>query len=370
MERSPSHELFSAYTLPELRLLARLADIPLNHRATKRQVVDALVASGYRPRGNTDRTFLEEVKSCLFGYLDRLSIQPPHTVGRLSVNPVRGAGTGAHAEPLFAELNAGTIVISELASGARVPELSLSKSTVGSTILLEGEPLVGGHQDRILNVTIMLEGVGDVVLPVTCVEAGRWGFAGRRFSSSDYHSSYTSRSRLSSSTSASLRTGGRYRSDQSGVWRDIAFSLDETGTRSATSRMSDLFDQQRDTLRQYQKVFNATAGQIGYCAAIDGVPVAFETFGTEEIFAAYWPKLLNGLALEGLTTPDVLKRAKRASPFRGELIRDVLSAAVLESFPSVGVGQDIRITGDRCHGSALVRDNDVQHFVMHWRTPS
>jgi hypothetical protein len=132
--------------------------------------------------------------------------------------------------------------------------------------------------------------------------------------------------------------------------------------------MSDVFEQHQETLRQYQDSFESSTRQVGYCAAIDGNPVVFETFGTHHIFAAYWPKLLNGLALETLTSPAVLKRAIRPSPFSSDRIRDALSKSLVELFQSVGVGEDIRVTADGYHGSALIRDGHVEHWVMHWRT--
>jgi hypothetical protein len=60
----------------------------------------------------------------------------------------------------------------------QVPFLAITNLANVPILLVEGEMLVGGDQDRTMNVTVLCPPNEMTIVPVSCVEAGRWG--GRR----------------------------------------------------------------------------------------------------------------------------------------------------------------------------------------------
>ena len=54
-------------------------------------------------------------------------------------------------------------------------------------LIFDGEELIGAKQNRIVNTTLLI-GVGESVLPVSCVEHGRWSHRAGAFSSGDWAS--------------------------------------------------------------------------------------------------------------------------------------------------------------------------------------
>jgi hypothetical protein len=48
---------------------------------------------------------------------------------------------------------------------------------------VDGDELVGAKQNRILNLTILVGGEQKLVIPVTCVEQGRWRYRNPEFAS-------------------------------------------------------------------------------------------------------------------------------------------------------------------------------------------
>ena len=49
-------------------------------------------------------------------------------------------------------------------------------------LLLGGDTIIGGAQNRIINITILLKATAKTAIPVSCLEMGRWN-DGRRFAS-------------------------------------------------------------------------------------------------------------------------------------------------------------------------------------------
>ncbi len=369
MAESEIRKALDGYTVRELRILAELAGIPGRSELTKPKLIDTLIERGYRLSA-TDAAGPGARKADLkriLAVIEKVSLGPSQIAGRLTVVPVEADDFGSGATPLFEEIDAGTVHVEEAQEGGSVPELRVKKASTGRTLFLEGEPLIGGKQDRILNTTFVIDGPKDTIVPVSCIERGRWSYSSERFSSSSYHSYYSSRSYLSRSLSSSLRSSSGYLSDQPGVWRDIAFSLSASGTTSRTDRMADLFEKHKDELKDYQEKMPVHARQLGYLATIDNVPVALELFSSHQTFEKYWPRLLNGLAMETLVSLNIRSKGAQSNIPGKAFINKTLSEAVLESYSSVGDGRDIRITGRHHRGSALVHEGQVQHLVLHWR---
>jgi hypothetical protein len=68
----------------------------------------------------------------------------------------------------------GQIRVTELHAGGSVPELRLENNADLPVLLVDGEELVGAKQNRVLNLTILAPAKQTTVIPVSCVEAGRW----------------------------------------------------------------------------------------------------------------------------------------------------------------------------------------------------
>src|ERR1700683_5162200 len=101
---------------------------------------------------------------------------PTHFVG-LTIFPLFRNGT-APAKPEYTLLEEaigrGTARVTELGAGGSVPELRFENLGEKPVLLLDGEQLVGGKQNRALNLTILAPARQVIVIPVSCVEAGRW----------------------------------------------------------------------------------------------------------------------------------------------------------------------------------------------------
>ncbi len=66
------------------------------------------------------------------------------------------------------------LVVGEL-DNPSVPHLKAENPTDAPILVIEGEHFLGGLQDRTANATVLVPPHTTLEIPVTCLEAGRWG---------------------------------------------------------------------------------------------------------------------------------------------------------------------------------------------------
>ena len=128
-----------------------------------------------------------------------LHVLPPVTKGNLSIFPVVGGAENdtAHLLTLDEGLRAGSVVVTEAGSlqglvrpgtpwprqsGAEVNRLVLINNSDHPLLLLAGEVVTGGKQDRVIGVDrIVPPKSGPIDLSVFCVEPGRWVASSEHF---------------------------------------------------------------------------------------------------------------------------------------------------------------------------------------------
>jgi len=89
-------------------------------------------------------------------------------------------------------------------------------------LLIDGEELVGAKQNRVLNLTILAPAQSEIVIPVSCVEQGRWHEVSAAFCASPRVHFAAGRAAKVASVSDCLAQGQGAVSDQSEVWHHIA----------------------------------------------------------------------------------------------------------------------------------------------------
>jgi len=73
-------------------------------------------------------------------------------------------------------LGSGVIEVTEVDNHGAVPNLKVHNKSQRMVLILDGEELVGAKQNRIVNTTILIAAGATVVIPVSCVEQGRWSY--------------------------------------------------------------------------------------------------------------------------------------------------------------------------------------------------
>src|SRR6266852_7198994 len=132
----------------------------------------------------------------------------------------------------------GKVRVTELHAGGSVPDLRLENDAELPVLLVDGEELVGAKQNRVLNLTILAPAKHATVIPVSCVEAGRWKMASADLKTADYFMYSVGRGEQMAQVTASMRSSGTRKSDQGAIWRNIAAKAVRLRTSSPTGAMS------------------------------------------------------------------------------------------------------------------------------------
>ncbi|MBW1953017.1 MAG: hypothetical protein JRI59_06370 [Deltaproteobacteria bacterium] len=285
--------------------------------------------------------------------LNNLSLGPGVTHANLTVFPVHHEGGVALPYlSLDKALELGVVEITEVGGGGEVPNVSVANRGDTPVLILAGEELVGAKQNRLVNATFLLAGNTRLILPVSCVEQGRWSPRTARFQSQKRLSSYLLRSRVHQDVSDSLKAGRGFRADQMEVWDEIRDKAARLGVASPTGAMADIFESYEDQLRHYTQSFPLSPHQKGLLAVLNGRPAGLEVFDSHPSLARYFDKLIQSYALDALDLH--LQGPSSSKPrFSPEAWLEEVQELPVTASPSLSLGEDLRVKSRRCLGAGL-----------------
>lgn len=258
----------------------------------------------------------------------------------------------------------GTGVVTEVSEAGHVPELAFENRGGEPILLLDGEELVGARQNRILNVSILVGARRTIVVPVSCVEQGRWSYRSRRFTSAGRTLYAEARAQKMRHVSRAMRVSGERRSDQSEIWASISGKAQRMAVESRTQAMADIFQDRAAKLEEYARAFSAAPRQVGAVFAVGGRVHGLELFDSPASLAKYLGKVVASYALDAIEPPAPLGSApdegvgKQVAAFLDEVKK-----AVASRFPGVDLGEDVRLESASVAGGALVADEKLVHLV-------
>ena len=300
------------------------------------------------------------MKVALSETLEQLEVGEPISHGSLHLFALTGGPSGEDGLTLLEEaIEEGSFRLEELGESGSVPELRVINGGATAVLVLEGDELIGAKQNRVVNSSVLIAAESDLILPVSCVERGRWSRRSRTFSSGRATPHLSLRHLKSRSVHDSLRRGRGHRSDQGAVWEEVDRLAYLHASPSPTDALQDTRAGLSERLAAFDDLSNRLPeGTRGVVVAIGGRPVALEILAGPRSFAKALPKLLAGYALEALEhegngePPDVPVARKVVSG---------LASARQEQHAAVGEGTDVRLEGEGLSGYALCANGGVLH---------
>lgn len=270
------------------------------------------------------------------------------------------APDGVKPEYLILEqaLDQNFIQITELDAEGSVPERKLKNLGKKSVLIIEGEELVGAKQDRIVNSSFLIAGKTEVVIPVSCVEQGRWSYRSETFESGKKMMPASLRREHQEDVKFSLKQGRGYQSDQSRIWDNISEKSARMSVESPTHAMADVFDSYEDKLSEFLDKFRLIEWQVGAVFAIDRQILGLEGFGCHDTFKRFFEKLVKSYALDALDSHDP-SQEESAPPNKARRFIESALKSKGERHPSIGLGENITFESRTVSGAALIAGDRI-----------
>ncbi len=197
--------------------------------------------------------------------------------------------------------------------GAQVNQLVLVNNSKRPLILLAGEVVTGGKQDRVIAKDRIVPAESDPIdLGVFCVEPGRWTGASSKFGYSG-----------GVMVQPAVRAKAMADKDQSKVWAEVGKAKEAVSVAAPPPVASELsrtssyarvmqneeVKKQVDAVAEpiehnYESVIKQLRDRnaVGVVVAVNGQIVWSDIFASTQLLEKYWPKLIRSYAAEAVVT--------------------------------------------------------------------
>jgi len=238
--------------------------------------------------------------------------------------------------------------------GAQVNRLVLVNNSKRPLLLLAGEIVSGGKQDRVIGKDRIVPAESDPVdLSVFCVEPGRWVETSQNFGASEAMYGGTvggpiarAHPPMAMMAQPSVRAKAMADKDQSQVWAEVrkqqsametvevSAAAPEVATEIAQTSSYAKVNENAEVKRQvdavakpieqnYQSLIRQLRDRnaVGVVVAVNGRIIWADVFASTDLLEKYWPKLVRSYASEAVVTraKDVEVGVSQAQAFLGDM---------------------------------------------------
>ena len=283
----------------------------------------------------------------------------PATYRGITVVPLYPVSEPVAAYITLAEAIALGLSVTEVDEDGVVGELLVANPTPHRVLMYDGEELEGAKQNRILNVSVLVEAGSTLVVPVSCVEAGRWNYDAD--GNGDHQRVFsavrrTSSPRVRRAKEEHLRSAPLARgAAQSAVWGAVDETHQERGSSSPTTAYSDAVRHVQPDLDKLVGHFPLRPGQCGVVLGYAGAVVCMDAVSRAEVYEGLHQALLAGYIMDALSFVD----GKGIGKKEADDFLAAVSAANATRRPSAGLGDDLRLSAQAATGSGLEFDREV-----------
>jgi hypothetical protein len=271
-----------------------------------------------------------------------VTLAPPQHHKHLTVYPLLDTNAEELSYVLMADaLDSGTLEITEVGSGT-VPELVADNQGDVDVLIVDGEQLIGAKQNRMTNRSIVIPARTKVNIPVSCMEAGRWRFTSRAFTSSPHYSPRV------------------LAQAQGHVWSEIARYSTTMGTPTPTGALDEVFEQKSADLETWAKAFPLEKGQVGLIAFVGERPLGLDFIGSARLYARLHERVVSAYIMDALAAPGS-DESGTADETAALAFIERAAAAPRAAAPTVGRGS-YRVLAEDVLGGELEDQSRLVHL--------
>ena len=222
--------------------------------------------------------------------------------------------------------------------GAQVNKVQVINNSGKTLVLIAGEIILGGKQDRIVGHDCIVASTNTPMpIDVFCVEHGRW----QASSSRGNHTSVSLGAAPAFApadevmAAPNVRANAQAKKSQSEVWSEVADKVSKNHVSTSTGTLNSVYGDKKVSgkLMAYQSAIKARFTDkniVGAVVAINGKVVSADVFASPQLFQAYQAKLLKSYALEAISADKTAPQEVKASDAEGFLSRSDGSESAVE----------------------------------------
>ncbi|SHF18514.1 hypothetical protein SAMN02745218_01634 [Desulfofundulus australicus DSM 11792] len=299
----------------------------------------------------------------LVNFLHTLRVGEPQAFENLTVFPLMGTQFQEPGYLLLGEALAyGLLEVREVSEAGSVNEVLVINKGDLPVLLMDGEILTGAKQNRVVNASILVAAHVALKIPVSCVEQGRWRYVAEKFTESRRFSYARLRAQKSAQVAESLQAFGAFSADQGAIWDEVERKQREMGAASPTGAVNSVYESHEEKLKKYCAAFSPLEGQVGAAVFINGRFVCLDAFDSPVTLHKLYTKMIESYALDALEQAG--RDKKEPEKKTAERLLEKIAAARVARYPSVGLGEDLRIKTEGLVGSCLALDGRVIHLAI------
>jgi hypothetical protein len=144
------------------------------------------------------------------------------------------------------------------------------------------------------------------------------------------------------------------------VWEEIGAKASRLKVASPTFAMADIYETYTTRVDAYADGFTAVDQQAGAVFVINGKVIGFDLFDSPATLKKLLPKLVRSYALDAIEA--VTEKGGAASRRAVEELLLAVRQAEAKTFPAVGEGVDVRLSGPDLTGAGLLAKGRVVHL--------
>lgn len=276
--------------------------------------------------------------------LSRVTIGPARHYQGLTLFPLRiDTVRGSRYLLLESALKTGTVRVEEISEEGSVPTLRVVNTGSLPVLVPEGAVLVGAKQNRTVNITVLIAAHSTLMLPVTCVEQGRW-----RYVSPEMQAACCAppcvRARTVQSVQHNRARRGSREGDQHAVWAEVDALLGDIGAESPTASVTDAYTAVEAQLQEFRRRLILPNNAAGFLLTRGTTLLGMDLFDTPRTMATMWPRLSDACFLEAIREMHEAPRTKKREA-RAFVSRIVQGLEPVDNPAGEGIEYEIRATG-------------------------
>lgn len=266
-------------------------------------------------------------------------------------------------------LATGQIEISEVSQAGSVNNLKVINKSNKPVFFSDGDILQGAKQNRVLNTSVLLAPNSETIIPVSCVEAGRWKHNSQLFAQTSHVASASLRAVKAHAVSHNFMASAEptYQSDQSAVWDMVAAEHTKLGEVTSSNCLSEIYDKKMPELDKQIDGLRHLEGANAVGIVLRGKIISVDIFARPDLLSEYLPKLVRGALVDSYgdnkptdnqeTDIHLVVQATEVATNKGQ-----------DTKPSVGLGQETRFTEGNQTGFRLTHEGLIHGSLLEAET--